>query len=166
MYLTQYTSNILKVNKKKFCIKSIYHRFHQRHIITCGSKLCPEDKDVLKKNLANIGGKYVENWESSCTHVTTRSFSATKKVLLALLAQIPIVPIDFWISFSEKVSKNLLPPDTTNYSNLTIDDPLLKNIKVNVNIPRTSLFEGKHFIFPNDRTKEQVQYIIRKAGMN
>lgn len=106
---------------------------------------------------------YVDNWGPECTHLTVNKMAVTSKVLHAILDAKPITLTDYWTHFLENVLINRAPPNIEDFCNPPSEEPLLNNINF-TNTFRKSLFANKIFVFPTDKSKSDMEVIIRKAG--
>lgn len=138
--------------------------FHQIHLVTTATQLSDNRKAALKKHLDSLHGKYVDNWNSECTHLTLQKISLTVKVLHALLEDKPIVVPAFWTKFVENVSRNIAPPDWSEYNDPPLAEALLNKVEFKKAAPRKNLFMDKHFLFYLEKEEKQVKDLIEKAG--
>ncbi|KAJ8930978.1 hypothetical protein NQ314_016175 [Rhamnusium bicolor] len=111
-----------------------------------------------------LGGQYIENWTTDCTHLTVEEVTLTVKVLHALIDEKPIVKPAYWSKFAENVRNNLPPPTIENYNKPPIAEALLNKIELKNDPQRKILFNGKLFLFPKEKNKKQMEEIIQKAG--
>ncbi|XP_072378884.1 uncharacterized protein [Diabrotica undecimpunctata] len=138
--------------------------FRKMNLVTTATQQPTTQKEALKKYLSHIQGKYVDNWNAECTHLTVEKISLTIKVLHALLEDKPTVEPGFWKEFAENVSKNLRPPDISAYNDPPLVEGLLNKVEFKNGIDRKNLFKDKIFLFTLEQERKQVEELISKAG--
>ncbi|KAJ8954433.1 hypothetical protein NQ318_011109 [Aromia moschata] len=147
----------------QFGIINSKYRVKKHSVTTTGTRLNSAQKIQLKSDLATIGGRYVENWNAECTHLTIEEITLTVKVLHAIIDEKPIVKPAYWSKFAENVNKMKPPPDINEYNKPPIAEALLNNVEFSTDPRRRSLFKGKLFVFSKEKTKKQMEDVIRKA---
>ncbi|KAG5898744.1 hypothetical protein JTB14_020938 [Gonioctena quinquepunctata] len=138
--------------------------FKQHDFVTTGTRLSSTRKTKLKKDLILLGGTFTENWTSDCTHLTVEEITLTVKVLHALIDEKPIVVPTYWAKFAENAAKSLPPPNINEYNDPPMAEALLNKIELKNCSSRKGLFKGKTFMFLKEKSKKQMEDVIRKAG--
>ncbi|XP_074025637.1 nbs [Leptinotarsa decemlineata] len=172
-YKTQYRNKEISPNEEirlknndiiQFGVISSQFIFKVQNFVTSGTRLSSIHKTKLKKDIALLGGLYTDNWTSECTHLTVEEITLTVKVLHALIDQKPIVIPAYWSKYVENINKRLPPPNIEEYQNPPMAEALLNKVELKSNITRKELFKGKTFMFLKEKSKMQMEDIIKKVG--
>jgi nijmegen breakage syndrome protein 1 len=142
------------------------------NVVTTGSGLNNEQKSQLKNRINAIGGSVLNNWEESCTHITTQELMLTVKVLHALVDDKPIVKLEYWDQLLQNMKELKPPPDVSDFEP-PVAESLINKTKMSFNPTRRILFTNKTFVFATEKIRlkngrsycknGRAQYFVGKA---
>lgn len=160
-------TTLRKGDKIRFGLTNSKYALEQLKIVTLTSQIKPDKALDLQNTLSCIGGAIVDKFSDSCTHLTMDSIYVTIKVLLALVANIPIVTPKYWQDLSELIfNESKIIHDCSAYLPPRSESLLRdKTADFHLNPARKVLFEGKKFYFITKKNMDLYSNIITMAGM-
>jgi hypothetical protein len=147
----------------KFGVYQSMYRLEKVNVVTTGSGLNNEQKSQLKNRINAIGGSVLNNWEESCTHITTQELMLTVKVLHALVDDKPIVKLEYWDQFLQNMKELKPPPDVSDFEP-PVAESLINKTKMSFNPTRRILFTNKTFVFATEKIRLKMADLIAKTG--
>ncbi|CAD0199175.1 unnamed protein product [Chrysodeixis includens] len=135
------------------------------NLITCTSTLKGDNLQNLRLTLSKLGGVLKSEWDDTCSYLTMPGITLTIKVVLALVQGSNIVTTDFWTKCFENVSKSLALPDPQEFVPKVMESTLNKEIvSFQPDARRSSIFNGKKFIFFSRRQHDMYKTVLIKSG--
>ncbi|CAH0556920.1 unnamed protein product [Brassicogethes aeneus] len=171
-YFTFHNSNKIEANTKinikvgdeiKFGAYDCIFKLESKEFFVTSSQLSTFEKNIVSKCIKELRGKHVDVWSSKVTHVTVSKITLTVKVLQATVDGIPLVVPKYWQKFIECMNKRIPPPQIEDYKP-GVAEAALRNVSFEYNPKRLKLFHRKCFIFAKERSKSQMEDIIKKLG--
>lgn len=133
-------------------------------IVVLTSTLNDREKNNLRRDVTTLGGKFVDQWSDSCTHLVVKTLTLTVKVLQSLCHAIPIVKPDYFRAMVSSIRSNGTMPTVESFQPAIVERVGGNTWSMDVNIDRKRLFVGKTFVFMNSRQMETFKGII-ECGM-
>lgn len=100
----------------KFGIFQSIFKVDKLEFVTTATKLNNKQKSDLRKVLAYINDRIINDWDDSYTHVTAVEFSLTVKILHAILDGRKIVTFNFWKELIKHIKQHLPPPNEVDFA--------------------------------------------------
>uniref|UniRef100_A0A1A9WLI0 FHA domain-containing protein n=1 Tax=Glossina brevipalpis TaxID=37001 RepID=A0A1A9WLI0_9MUSC len=124
------------------------------------SSLTKIEQTEAEEVLGYFGGKVLEEWSNSCTHLIMNEASVTIKLLQALLNQKPIMTINYWKDLLKAIrDKKTSLPNIEHYRPC-FDETFDLNCKPS----RQTLFRGYTFIFLHRKHADIYGPLVQSAG--
>ncbi|EFA04568.2 nibrin [Tribolium castaneum] len=138
-------------------------RIEKIDLVVTGSGLTNEEKVELKGKITSIGGTFLNEWGPTCTHLTAPVIVLTIKMLHALIDDKPIVNLKFWDEYILKIKNNEPLPEPQNFKP-PVTETLINGTELKPNPERKVLFKNKIFVFPTEKLRLRMAYLIEKTG--
>lgn len=119
---------------------------------------------ALKAQLNDLGVNICKDWQPECTHLTMPCITLTLKVVSALVCLRPIVGPSFWAQCLRCHSENLPMPDPHSFLPQIKESVLSQQANFHLEPERSTLFQGKNFIFFSRQQMNNYKSIIEEGG--
>lgn len=119
---------------------------------------------TIKAQLNDLGVNITKDWQPECTHLTMPCITLTLKVVSALVCLRPIVGPSFWAQCLRCRSENLPMPDPHSFLPQIKESVLSQQANFHLEPERSTLFQGKNFIFFSRHQMNSYKSIIQEAG--
>ncbi len=134
-------------------------------IVVVTSTLNVAEKNNLQKDVSTLGGKLIDQWSDTCTHLVVKNLTLTVKVLQGLCHAIPIIKPEYFRAMLASIRSNGTLPKVETYQPQIVERVVGGSASSLIpNIDRKRLFVGKTFVFMNSKQMETFDGII-KCGM-
>lgn len=120
--------------------------------------------NIVKAQLNDLGVNISKDWQPECTHLTMPCITLTLKVVSALVYLRPIVGPSFWAQCLRCRSENLPMPDPHSFLPQIKESVLSQQANFHLEPERSTLFQGKNFIFFSRQQLNNYKSIIQEAG--
>ncbi|XP_044268561.1 nibrin [Tribolium madens] len=162
--ITPNTQVILKDNDViRLGVYNSKFRIQKVDLVVAGSGLTNEERVELKEKITSVGGTFVNEWGPTCTYLTVPVIVLTIKMLNALIDDKPIVNLKFWDEYIKRIKNNEPLPDLQDFKPPVVET-LLNGIDLTPNPERKTLFKNKIFVFPTEKLKLKMMYLIKQTG--
>ncbi|CAM9574082.1 unnamed protein product [Lampetra planeri] len=149
----------------KFGVFESKYRVAYSPLVVCTSCLDAESKHVLSSALLVLGGHFVSQWTSDCTHLVMTSIKVTVKTICALITSIPIVQPAFFSTLVTAIRSRSPQPSHSSFWPLA-DEPGINpgDLDLTPRPERRLLFQGKTFQFLHAKQHKRLAVPIALAG--
>ncbi|XP_032813355.2 nibrin isoform X1 [Petromyzon marinus] len=149
----------------KFGVFESKYRVAYSPLVVCSSCLDAESKHVLSSALLALGGHFVSQWTSDCTHLVMTSIKVTVKTICALITSIPIVQPVFFSTLVTAIRSRSPQPSHSSFWPLA-DEPGINpgDLDLTPRPERRLLFQGKTFQFLHAKQHKRLAVPIALAG--
>lgn len=136
-------------------------RFIKCPYVFCTSQYYKDEKEKIKRAAKILGSRVSSNVDDA-SHLVCPKYSATTKILTAIVMEKKIVSIN-WLSFIEENSKFSLIPSCNEYAP-TIHE-MMGSYQETAHLSRSSLLKN-YTIFITTKTDTQYASIFKSCGSN
>lgn len=133
-------------------------------IVVLTSTLTDIEKDDVKKEITSLGGRFIDRWSDTCTHLVVKNATLTVKVIQALCHAIEIVKPEYFKAMLTSIRNKSALPKIESFQPIIVQRIAGSTVSLQVNIDRKRLFVGKTFVFMNSRHMEMFKGVI-ECGM-
>ncbi|XP_042528813.1 nibrin isoform X1 [Dipodomys spectabilis] len=140
-------------------------RVEYEPLVVCSSCLDISGKTALNRAVLQLGGLTINNWTEECTHLVMVSVKVTIKTICALICGCPIVKPEYFTEFIKAIQSKKQPPQIESFYP-PIDEPSIgnKNIDLSRRQERKHIFQGKTFVFLNDKQHKKLSSAVVFGG--
>ncbi|KAJ6633874.1 Nibrin [Pseudolycoriella hygida] len=139
-------------------------KLEKTDFIVLSTSLTNSEKDNLRKDVSTLGGRMINGWSDTCTHLVVKNLTFTVKLLQALCHAIPIVKPEYFKTMVLAIRSNGMLPNVDNFHPIIVDRLIAGSDQLKANINRKRLFVGKTFVFMNSKDMATFKGVI-ECGM-
>jgi nijmegen breakage syndrome protein 1 len=138
-------------------------RIHYTPLVVSPSTI--KDVAKLKKTVMTLGGHMVNEWSPNCDYVVMESLTLTVKAVCALLSAKSIVTSAFFDDLYECIITKKKRPHPNNFLPPLGEKRLQTDgLSFKPNPLRSQLFEGKTFLFSNQKQIKMIGVVVKCGG--
>ncbi|XP_070796560.1 nibrin [Pituophis catenifer annectens] len=141
------------------------YRVKYEPLVVCSSCLDVSQKNILNKNILQLGGHVVNEWNEECTHLVMVLVKVTVKTICALICGRPIMKPEYFDEFIKAIqAKQQLPLPERFFPR--VDEPSIENENIDLTkCPRRrTIFRGKFFMFLTAKQHAKLSSAIKLGG--
>ncbi|XP_058032934.1 nibrin isoform X1 [Ahaetulla prasina] len=141
------------------------YRVEYEPLIVCSSCLDVSQKNILNKNILQLGGHVVNEWNEDCTHLVMVLVKVTVKTICALICGRPIMKPEYFDELIKAIqAKQQLPLPERFFPR--VDEPSIENENIDMTkCPRRrTIFRGKFFIFLTAKQHAKLSSAVKLGG--
>ncbi|KAK9403174.1 nibrin [Crotalus adamanteus] len=141
------------------------YRVEYEPLVVCSSCLDVSQKNILNKNILQLGGHVVNEWNEDCTHLVMVLVKITVKTICALICGRPIMKPEYFDELIKAIqAKQQLPLPERFFPR--VDEPTIENENIDLTkCPRRrTIFRGKSFMFLTTKQHAKLNSAIKLGG--
>uniref|UniRef100_A0A8C6VLI2 Nibrin n=3 Tax=Naja naja TaxID=35670 RepID=A0A8C6VLI2_NAJNA len=141
------------------------YRVEYEPLVVCSSCLDVLQKNTLNKNILQLGGHVVNEWNEDCTHLVMVLVKVTVKTICALICGRPIMKPEYFEELIKAIqAKQQLPLPERFFPK--VDEPSIENENIDlIKCPRRrTIFRGKIFMFLTAKQHAKLSSAIKLGG--
>ncbi|KAM3841254.1 nibrin isoform 1-T1 [Vipera latastei] len=141
------------------------YRVEYEPLVVCSSCLDVSQKNILNKNILQLGGHVVNEWNEDCTHLVMVLVKITVKTICALICGRPIMKPEYFDELIKAIqAKQQLPLPERFFPQ--VDEPSIENENIDLTkYPRRrTIFRGKTFMFLTAKQHAKLNSAIKLGG--
>ncbi|XP_070604122.1 nibrin isoform X2 [Erythrolamprus reginae] len=141
------------------------YRVEYEPLIVCSSCLNVSQKNTLNKNILQLGGHVVNEWNEECTHLVMVLVKVTVKTICALICGRPIMKPEYFDELVKAIqAKQELPLPERFFPR--VDEPSIENENIDLTkCPRRrTIFRGKKIMFLSAKQHAKLSSAIKLGG--
>uniref|UniRef100_A0A8C5RI35 Nibrin n=1 Tax=Laticauda laticaudata TaxID=8630 RepID=A0A8C5RI35_LATLA len=141
------------------------YRVEYEPLVVCSSCLDVLQKNILNKNILQLGGHVVNEWNEDCTHLVMVLVKVTVKTICALICGRPIMKPEYFDELVKAIqAKQQLPLPERFFPK--VDEPSIENENIDlIKCPRRrTIFRGKKFMFLTAKQHAKLSSAIKLGG--
>ncbi|XP_014665101.1 PREDICTED: nibrin-like isoform X2 [Priapulus caudatus] len=145
-------------------LQSRYSVRYSRFVVTT-SCVDTEDKHSLKAHILRLGGHLVADWRKDSTHLVMNKITVTIKVVCALVSQRAIVTPAYILDLTTAIETRASHPQPHRYIPALAETSIsTADVSFLPNQCRSSIFQGKTFIFLSSRQFKKLSLAVSLGG--
>ncbi|XP_013917592.1 PREDICTED: nibrin [Thamnophis sirtalis] len=148
-----------------FGVSESKYRVEYEPLVVCSSCLDVSQKNILNKNILQLGGHVVNEWNEECTHLVMVLVKVTVKTICALICGRPIMKPEYFDELIKAIqAKQTLPLPERFFPRIGEPSIESENIDLTKCPRRRTIFRGKLFMFLTAKQHAKLSSAIKLGG--